>query len=187
MDYINGDFLDLRTQRKALEKILSEVSRECGEKRGAFDKDKYLITCSKEGFCGRYDRENDRILLDKFFIYDAMCSGETDRIKNAIKHEEAHRQAVLSGKNSNFADHWQGWLNEYLSMGGKPPQVYLKTKLYERSADYGEVRDFEIEEIILLTDDGSRESRYLLRKREKIKKPFLLLTSEKAFSDDFDK
>ncbi|MEM0143167.1 MAG: hypothetical protein QXL94_04350 [Candidatus Parvarchaeum sp.] len=176
---INETFLDVKNQRKTLDSILLELSQKFTDKKGAFNPKNYHIIFSDGNFSGKYNRETDEIFIDKWFIYDMLCSGDIESIKNAVIHEEAHRQAELNSKCSDFADHWYGWLSEYLSMGGQPPQVYLKTKKYERSAEYKEVNSSDIKDIIMITDNGKNESKYLIERRKKINEPFILYQNTK--------
>ncbi|MCL4372687.1 hypothetical protein M1384_01330, partial [Candidatus Parvarchaeota archaeon] len=93
---INEKFIDVRNQKSILESLLSKL-KENSSYSSAFDKTKYYITNSNGMFCGRYDPCNDKMLIDKWFLYDSLCSGKIADIENLLVHEEAHRQNHLRG------------------------------------------------------------------------------------------
>ena len=173
-DLINEEFFDSKKQRMVLDSILTDLNQKFAG-RNAFLKEKYKLVFAYDNFSGKYNFLADEIAIDKLFFYDMLCSNDIESIKDVVIHEEAHRQVRLKNKKEDFADHWNNWLEEYLYLGGRPPQVYLKRKLYERSSEYKEVRKDEINEIIILTDDGSRISKELISERERIDSPFLLV------------
>lgn len=172
---INEAYLDVRKQRKVLDSILSELSSDFPDKADTFSKEKYRIVFSDNYFDGKYNFMEDRIEIDKLFIYDAMCSGDLDSIRNTVIHEAAHRQVALNDKRDSFADHWIGWLEEYLPMGGMPPEVYIKRKINEASREYWEISEQDIGYVTIITDNGTRTAKELIRKRSEINSPFLVI------------
>ncbi len=180
-EIINKDFIEVSSQKHVLDKILSDLKKST-KKDNAFIPEKYVITIFNDGFCGRYDGKSDIIYVNKWFLYSNLCTNDMESIKNFLIHEESHRQVKIKGKNSAYADHWKNWLGEYLSMGGSPPQVYVKKKLYEFESGYADA-DNDIEDIIIIT--YSRSADEILRKRSKIKKPFLLIKDENIIEKNF--
>ncbi len=161
---INEKFIDVRNQKSILESLLSKL-KENSSYSSAFDKTKYYITNSNGMFCGRYDPCNDKMLIDKWFLYDSLCSGKIADIENLLVHEEAHRQNHLRGTyESGKPYHWTGWLNIYLDMGGSIPKVYLKNKVYEHEKEYEEVKEEDLKNIIILGYKNGGEAAEILRK-----------------------
>ncbi len=161
---INEKFIDVRNQKSILESLLSKL-KENSSYSSAFDKTKYYITNSNGMFCGRYDPCNDKMLIDKWFLYDSLCSGKIADIENLLVHEEAHRQNHLRGTyESGKHYHWTGWLNIYLDMGGSIPKVYLKNKVYEHEKEYEEVKEEDLKNIIILGYKNGGEAAEILRK-----------------------
>ncbi|MCL4376176.1 hypothetical protein M1558_01640 [Candidatus Parvarchaeota archaeon] len=170
---INEKFIDIRWQRGKLESLLSKF-KEKSAFRSAFDKGRYYITNSNGMFCGKYDYCNDRILLDKWFIYDSLCSDKVAEIENVLIHEEAHRQTRLQGTyESGKPDHWAEWLKTYLEMGGSIPQVYIKEKAYEHEKEYSEVKDEDIKNIIILGYKESENARKVLQRAKELHVNFI--------------
>ena len=161
---INEKFIDARNQKSILESLLSKL-KENSPYSSAFDKNKYCIVNSDGMFCGRYNRKNDKILVDKWFLYDSMCSDKFDDIENLLIHEEAHRQNNLLGTyESGKPDHWTEWLKVYLKIGGRIPKVYIKEKLYEHEKEYEEVKEEDLKNIIVLGYENSGKADEILRK-----------------------
>ena len=161
---INEKFIDVRNQKSILESLLSKL-KENSSYSSAFDKTKYYITNSNGMFCGRYDPCNDKMLIDKWFLYDSLCSGKIADIENLLVHEEAHRQNHLRGTyESGKPYHWAGWLNIYLDIGGSIPKVYLKNKAYEHEKEYEEVKEEDLKNIIILGYKNGGEAAEILRK-----------------------
>ena len=161
---INEKFIDVRNQKSILESLLSKL-KENSSYSSAFDKTKYYITNSNGMFCGRYDPCNDKMLIDKWFLYDSLCSGKIADIENLLVHEEAHRQNHLRGTyESGKPYHWTGWLNIYLDIGGSIPKVYLKNKAYEHEKEYEEVKEEDLKNIIILGYKNGGEAAEILRK-----------------------
>ena len=161
---INEKFIDVRNQKSILESLLSKL-KENSSYSSAFDKTKYYITNSNGMFCGRYDPCNDKMLIDKWFLYDSLCSGKIADIENLLVHEEAHRQNHLRGTyESGKPYHWTGWLNIYLDMGGSIPKVYLKNKAYEHEKEYEEIKEEDLKNIIILGYKNGGEAAEILRK-----------------------
>ncbi len=161
---INEKFIDVRNQKSILESLLSKL-KENSSYSSAFDKTKYYITNSNGMFCGRYDPCNDKMLIDKWFLYDSLCSGKIADIENLLVHEEAHRQNHLRGTyESGKHYHWTGWLNIYLDIGGSIPKVYLKNKVYEHEKEYEEVKEEDLKNIIILGYKNGGEAAEILRK-----------------------
>ena len=176
---INEEFIDVRKQRGMLESLLSKL-KENTSYASAFDKAKYYITNSNGMFCGKYDRDNDEILLDKWFLYDSMCSGKFDDIENLLIHEEAHRQNWLLGSYENGKpDHWLGWLKIYLDLGGKIPKVYLKNKAYEHEEEYKEIKEEDIKNIIMLGYEKSEKAAIIFEKARKMGLKFTYIDEKK--------
>ena len=164
---INEEFIDVRRQRSILESLLSKL-KENAPYASAFDKNKYYITNSNGMFCGKYDRYNDKILLDKWFLYDSLCSNRIADIENLLIHEEAHRQNRLLGSYENGKpDHWLGWLKIYLGLGGKIPKVYLKNKAYEHEEEYKKIKEEDIKNIIMLGYEKTDKAATILEKARK--------------------
>jgi hypothetical protein len=175
---IREEFYNGNNQRKILDSILSDMRERFPEKDSVFLESKYCIVASDEDFNGEYNIDSDQISMNRWFLYDMLCSGNLSSIKNTIVHEEAHRQSRIKNETSSFAWHGEGWLKEYISMGGKPPEVYVKKQINEYSESYSRIKDSEIGEIIILTDDGTVEARDLINKRSAAvyrQKPFLLV------------
>ncbi len=161
---INEKFIDVRDQRSILESLLSRL-KENSPYTSAFDKNRYFITNSNGMFCGKYDKYDDKILVDKWFLYDSLCSDNLEDIENLLIHEEAHRQNNLLGTyESGKPDHWNGWLEIYLKIGGRIPKVYLKEKIYEHEKEYGEVKEEDLKNIIILGYENSEKADETLRK-----------------------
>ena len=161
---INEKFIDVRNQKSILESLLSKL-KENSSYSSAFDKTKYYITNSNGMFCGRYDPCNDKMLIDKWFLYDSLCSGKIADIENLLVHEEAHRQNHLRGTyESGKPYHWAGWLNIYLDIGGSIPKVYLKNKAYEHEKEYEEIKEEDLKNIIILGYKNGGEAAEILRK-----------------------
>ncbi|EFD93167.1 MAG: hypothetical protein BJBARM5_0036 [Candidatus Parvarchaeum acidophilus ARMAN-5] len=173
---INEKYFDIKYQRNLLDAILSSMRKKMPEKENVFLPEKYHITIARgkvSDFNGKYNRKDDSIEIDKMFIYDKLSSFDIYDIRNTVIHEEAHRQVFLNDKTDDFADHWESWLKEYLSMGGKPPEVYTKVKYSEVSKEYSEIKPADLESIIIITDDGKDTTRKLIYEREAVKRPFL--------------
>ena len=161
---INEKFIDVRNQKSILESLLSKLKKNSSYS-SAFDKTKYYITNSNGMFCGRYDPCNDKMLIDKWFLYDSLCSGKIADIENLLVHEEAHRQNHLRGTyESGKPYHWTGWLNIYLDIGGSIPKVYLKNKAYEHEKEYEEIKEEDLKNIIILGYKNGGEAAEILRK-----------------------
>ncbi len=176
---INGEFIDLRKQRSILESLLSSLKRNAPYP-SAFDKSKYYITNSNNMFCGRYDHCNDKMLIDKWFLYDSLCSGKIVDIENLLVHEEAHRQNHLRGTyESGKPDHWTGWLNIYLDMGGSIPKVYLKNKAYEHEKEYEEIKEEDLKNIIILGYENSEKAAETLREAKESGINFIYVDSNR--------
>jgi hypothetical protein len=165
---VNEEFIDVRNQMSVLESLLSKL-KEKSNYPLAFDKTKYSITNSQNMFCGKYDRYSDKILIDKWFLYDSICSGKFNEIENLLIHEEAHRQNHLQGTyEKGKPDHWTGWINLYLNMGGLLPEVYLKVKAYEYEKEYSSVEEEDIKNIIILGYKEGEKAKYILEKAKKL-------------------
>jgi len=176
---INEKFIDVRNQRSILESLLSKL-KENSPYSSAFDKTKYFITNSNGMFCGKYDRSDDKILLDKWFLYDCMCSDKLDYIENLLIHEEAHRQNNLLGTyESGKPDHWTGWLDIYLGMGGRIPKVYLKDKVYEHEKEYQEIKEEDLKNIIILGYENSEKATETLKKVKELGITFIYVDSNR--------
>jgi hypothetical protein len=131
-------------------------------------------------FCGKYDKYDDKILIDKWFLYDSMCSDKFDDIKKVLIHEEAHRQNnVLGACESGKPDHWTEWLKIYLKMGGKIPRVYLKEKVYEHEKEYEEVKEEDLKNIIILGYENSEKAAEILRTAKESGVNFLYVDSNR--------
>ncbi len=161
---INEKFIDIRNQKSILESLLSNLKKN-SPYSSAFDKTKYYITNSNGMFCGKYAKYDDKILVDKWFLYDSMCSNKFDDIENLLIHEEAHRQSNLLGTyESEKPDHWIEWLKIYLKIGGRIPKVYLKEKLYEHEKGYEEIKEEDFKNIIILGYENSKKAEETLIK-----------------------
>ena len=172
---INERFIDIRQQRKALDDILTELGKTASY-NNSFIREKYSIVNSNGLFCGKYDRESDRILIDRWFLYDSLCLGDAGEIKNTAIHEEAHRQtAILHTRNSGKPDHWMDWLNIYLDMGGRRPQVYIKSRAYEHEELYEDVSPQDIENIIIISYGKDPAADKLFKRRLEIEKEFIYI------------
>jgi len=176
---INEEFIDIRKQRSVLEGLLSKL-KENSPYPSAFDKTKYYIANSNGMFLGKYDRYNDKILIDKWFLYDSMCSSKFDDIENLLIHEEAHRQNRLLGSyEDGKPDHWTGWLRIYLGLGGKVPKVYLKEKAYEHEKMYEEIKEEDIKNIIILGYENSEKALATFEKARKMGLKFIYIDKNK--------
>lgn len=176
---INEKFIDIRNQKSILESLLSKL-KENSPYSSAFDKTKYSIINSSNTFCGRYDEHSDEILIDKWFVYDSMCSSKLDDVKNLLIHEEAHRQNHLRGTyKGDKPDHWIGWLKVYFEMGGRIPEVYLKNKLYEHEIGYKEIKEEDFKNIIILGYNNSEKAAEILRKAKDSRINFIYIDANK--------
>ena len=114
---------DNSNQRKALDFILSDLREKFPDYPDAFLENNYKLATFGGDFYGKYYEPDDTIFINKPYLHNKICSGRISEVKNTIVHEEAHRQASIKGEVNPFIDHWEGWLKEYLSMGGRPDEV----------------------------------------------------------------
>lgn len=176
---INEEFIDVRAQMNILENLLSKL-KENVRYSSVFDKNRYYIVNSGSMFCGKYDRYNDEILIDRWFVYDSLCSDKITDLKNLLIHEEAHRLNRLLGTyEKGKPDHWLGWLKIYRELGGSTPKVYLKNKFYEYEKEYKNVKEEDFKNIIILGYENSEKAAETLKKARGMGLNFLYVGSEK--------
>lgn len=175
---INEKFIDIKNQRSILESLLVNLKKKT-QYDSAFDKTRYCI-CNSDGmFNGRYDYNNDRILIDKWFFYDSLCCNEISEIKNILIHEEAHRQNRFNEGYTTKQDHSSNWLKIYLGLEGRIPKVYIKNKRYEYEKGYSEVKKEDLNNIIILGYENSENAVETFKAAMKMKLSFMYVDSER--------